>query len=111
VDFLVHDAAAAKIAADDAQATLARVFEPELIDVANQLCPVTGEAVAKNTVVIVGKRLIRLSSPKCVETVELEPERIVKKALEIRASQDAADAKQKPAEAPPKEQHEAQHAA
>lgn len=99
-EFSVHDEAAAKRVADDLQAVLAKLHDPSLVDVGNRTCPVTGEA-AKNHVVVVAKQLIRLSTPKAVETVQQEPQRIVEKARQIRAAQDAEAAKQpapKPAE-------------
>ena len=89
--FQVCDQAAAKLAVDDAQATLAKLFDPKLVEVGNKTCPVNGEAVAANVLVVYDGRIVRLSSSKAVDEFKKEPKKLLAKALEIRARQDAEE--------------------
>lgn len=88
-EFRVSDAKAAALASEDAQATLAKVLDPKLIDVGNATCPVTGTAVAKNTLIVQDGRIVRLSSTKAIDDYKKDPAKFLAKALELRAKQDA----------------------
>jgi len=102
-DFLVADKAAAAIAVESAQVTLAKLADPKLVDVGNGACPVTGEAAAKNVIAILDGRIVRFSSPKAIEEARKDPKKTLAKALELRAREDreresATDAGKKEAE-------------
>lgn len=88
-EFKVADKEAAARAADDAQATLAKLLDPKLVDVGNATCPVNGEAVAKNTIVVHDGRIVRLSSLRVLDEYKKDPAKALQKALDIRAKQDA----------------------
>ncbi len=88
-EFRVADAKAATLASEDAQATLAKLSDPKLIDVANATCPVSGGAVAKNIFVVHDGRIVRLSSIKVIEDYKKDAAKYLAKALELRAKQDA----------------------
>ncbi len=87
-DFLVADKAAAAVASDDAQATLAKLLDPKLVDVGNRACPVTGEAVAKNVIAVMEGRIVRFASPKAIEEARKAPKKTLAKALELRAQEE-----------------------
>ena len=80
-------AGCADAARQQSQITLARLHEPKLIDVANELCPVTDKPVAANTFAVIGEAIVRLSSPKLVAEVEKAPDETLAKAKEIAAKQ------------------------
>lgn len=90
--FQVVDRAAEAVALSDAQATLAKLFDSKLVDLGNKTCPASGEAVAANTIVVYDGRIVRLSSSKAVEEFKKDPKKLLAKALEIRAKQDAEEA-------------------
>ncbi len=89
-EFKVADKEAGARAVEDAQATLAKLLDPKLFDVENATCPVTGEAVAKNTIVVHEGRIVRLSSPRVLDEYKKDAKKSLQKALEIRAKQDEA---------------------
>jgi hypothetical protein len=97
-EFKVADKEAAALASDDAQATLAKLLDPKLVDVKNATCPVTGEAVAKNTIVVHDGRIVRLSSLRVLDEYKKDAAKSLGKALEIRARQDAAAREKEAAE-------------
>ncbi|MDZ4771947.1 MAG: hypothetical protein SGI72_02310 [Planctomycetota bacterium] len=102
-DFSVADKAAAAIAIDDAQATLAKLLDTKLVDVGNATCPITGDAVAKNVIAVIDGRIVRFASAKAVEEAKKEPEKVLAKALELRAKEDrerAEKEKQSPQSTP-----------
>ena len=70
------------------QVALVKAMDPGVTDVANLKCPITGEPVAKNVFCLVGKDLVRLSTPACVDEVKKDPAAALKKAKD-----DAAKAK------------------
>jgi hypothetical protein len=76
----------------ETQVALAKAMDPKLVDVGNPTCPVTGEAVAKNTFAVVDGALIRLSSREAVEKVREDPASYVAKARQIaEAARKAAE--------------------
>lgn len=83
-EFAVRDAAAAELARKESQRTLARLLEPALDDLANTTCPVTGQPIVPNALVVIDGHLIRLSSPKLIEQIEKDPDPVLEKALELR---------------------------
>ncbi len=84
-----------------AQSVLAKALDPEVTEVGNRTCPVTGEPVAADAFCLIGKRLVRLSSPSCVQEVEKEPLAVLAKAVEIAAKQSAPTTKPAEPAAPP----------
>ncbi|MEY2783930.1 MAG: hypothetical protein RL277_134 [Planctomycetota bacterium] len=86
-EFRVFDKAAAQKASEDAQVTLARLLEPnwQLID--NKTCPVSGEAVAANTILVYKSKIVRLSTPKAVDEFRKDPDKLLAKAEAIRAKE------------------------
>ncbi len=101
-DFLVVDKAAALVAVEDAQATLAKLIDPKLTDVGNAACPITGEPVAKNTIAIIGGSIVHFASPKAVEGAKQDPEKALKKARELREREDRERAEKAAREGAPK---------
>jgi len=77
----------ADTARKQSQITLARLREPKLVDVKNEICPVTDKPVAANTFAVIGEAIVRLSSPKLLADVEKAPDETLAKAKEIAAKQ------------------------
>lgn len=80
----VHDAAAARLARQESQTVLAKLNDPKLVDLANKICPITGEATVKNAFVVIDGNIVRLSSPKLVQEVEKNPAKVLARAKELR---------------------------
>ncbi len=74
-------------ARERAQIVLAKLHDPKLIDLENQTCPVSGEPIAKNTIVVIEGTIIRLSSAKLMAEIEKDPAGVLQKAREIRAAE------------------------
>ena len=74
-----------KPAQENAQMVLVKLLKPKVTVVGNKTCPVTGKAVEKNSVVLVGDELVNLSSVKCVDEVQKAPAEMLKKAKESAA--------------------------
>jgi len=70
----------------NSQITLVKATNPKAKDVGNQVCPITGKAVAPNAFVLIGDDIVRLSSPECVDAVKKDPAGALKKAKELAAS-------------------------
>lgn len=87
-EFQVHDAAAAQAARDESQIVLAKLHDPKLVDVANDLCPVSGTAAVKNAFAVIDGHIVRLSSPRSLEDVQKDPAAVLAKAKELRDKQD-----------------------
>jgi uncharacterized protein YuzB (UPF0349 family) len=87
-EFRVHDEAAVRVAREESQIVLAKLNDAKLVDVANNVCPVTGEAAAKNAFAVVESHIVRLSSPKCLEEVQQDPASVLAKAKELREKQE-----------------------
>jgi len=66
----------------NAQVTLVKATNPNVRDVANRTCPITGKPVVANAFALVGDDLIRLSSPECVEGVTKDAAAALRKAKE-----------------------------
>jgi hypothetical protein len=81
--FGVRDQEAAAKARASSQIVLAKLRDPKLVDVGNDLCPIDGKPVAPNAFVVIDGRIVRLSSPKNVEAAQKDPARTLAKALEI----------------------------
>jgi hypothetical protein len=62
------------------QVFLAKAMDPNLVDVKNTVCPVTGKPTEPNAFCVIGKDLVRLSSQKCVAEVKEDPAGILAKA-------------------------------
>jgi hypothetical protein len=92
VEFSVLDAPAAKKAVEDAQATLAKLRDPKLVDVGNRTCPILGTPVAPNVVAIHAGHLIRLASVEAFEELQKDPAQGLARARAIRAREDQAAA-------------------
>ncbi len=101
-DFLVVDKTAATKALADVQATLAKLLEPKLDDVGNEMCPVTGKPVIANTIAIFDGHIVRFASAKAIEEAKADAPKVLKKALEIRATEDRERAEKAAREAAPK---------
>lgn len=99
-EFRVLDKAAAKRASEDAQVTLCRLLEPKWEVIDNQTCPVTGEAVAANTIAVYKQVVVRLSSPKAVEEFRKDPDKVLEKARTIRKKELEEAAKREKAGTP-----------
>ena len=69
----------------------------KLIDLANSVCPVSGERSARNVFVVIDGTIVRLSDAKCVAEAEKDPVKVLAKAKEIRAADEKLRAEKKPA--------------
>jgi hypothetical protein len=76
-------------ARENAQIVLAKLADPKLVDLENELCPVSGEAVARNTFVVIEGTIVRISSAKLVDEIAKDSAKVLRKARELRAAQDA----------------------
>ncbi len=79
--FRVFDDAAARVAREHSQRTLARVVEPNLVEVGNAVCPIDGRPVSANAIAVIEGRIVGLSSPKHVEELSKDPSGALKRAL------------------------------
>jgi hypothetical protein len=73
----------------ESQRYLALLGNAELEDLANPLCPVSGEAVVANAYCTIGTVLVRLSSPLHLEAVQQDPTAVLAKARAIVAEHGA----------------------
>lgn len=96
-DFLVADKAAAVVALDDAQATLAKLADPKLVDVGNATCPTTGEPVARNTIALIDGHIVRFATVKAIEAAKTDAKVTLAKARELRAKEDRERGEKSPA--------------
>lgn len=62
------------------QVFLAKAMDPKVVDVKNTVCPVTGKPTEANAFCVIGKDLVRLSSPTCVAEVKKDPAGVLAKA-------------------------------
>ncbi len=69
-----------------AQLVLAKANRPALVDVGNEICPITGGGIDERTFVLVGEQVVRLSSPECVAAVEKDPAAALQRAVASRSS-------------------------
>jgi hypothetical protein len=75
------------VAQASAQVVLAKVTDDKVVDLKNQLCPVTGGPVTKNDFAIIGTTVVHLSSPECVDEVLKDPRTVLAKAKESAKQQ------------------------
>ncbi len=85
LDFAVCCAECKKAALEDSQIVVAKLNNPQLQDLANRECPISGLPVAKNTFLVVEQQLVRLSSGDCVEWAAKDPKRVLEKVNEYKA--------------------------
>lgn len=74
------DSCIAEVGKND-QIVLARLADPNLVDLENTQCPITGAPVAPNAFCVIGDRLVHLSAPGCVDAVRKDPAAALEKAL------------------------------
>jgi hypothetical protein len=86
-EFFVRGPADVALARENSQIVLAKLEDPTLVDLGNDICPVSGEAVTKNSFAVIEGTLVRLSSPKLLDDVAKDPAAVLKKARELRAKQ------------------------
>lgn len=91
-EFFVRSKEQVRAAQENSQVVLAKLNDPKLVDLDNKTCPVTGEAVAKNTFVVIEGTIVRLSSAKLLEEVAKDPAKVLAKAKEIRAKEEKEQA-------------------
>lgn len=87
-EFFVRSKADVRTAQENSQVVLAKLNDPKLVDLDNKTCPVTGEAVAKNTFVVIDGAIVRLSSAKLLEEIAKDSAKVLAKAKEIRAKEE-----------------------
>lgn len=85
--------ASVKPARANAQITITKAINPDVVDIGNQTDPVTGLPVVANAFVLIDRDLVRLSSPAVVEDVRRDPEKARAAAKAIAAAEAAARAK------------------
>lgn len=68
------------VARREHQLTLAKLREPKLKDVGNDVCPVSGKPVDVNAIVAIGDDLVRLASPRLLAEVQKAPAEVLAKA-------------------------------
>jgi hypothetical protein len=86
-----------KPARANAQITLTKALNPDVVDVGNGTDPVTGLPVVDNAFVLIDRDLVRLSGPTVVEAVRKDPEKARAAAKAIAAKEADARAKAKAA--------------
>ncbi len=86
-EFFVRSKENVRAAQENSQVVLAKLNDPKLVDLDNKTCPVTGEAVAKNTFVVIDGTIVRLSSAKLLDEIAKDPAKVLAKAKEIRAKE------------------------
>jgi len=69
-------------AREHSQVTLVHLLMPDVVDVRNERCPIDGQPVVANAICLIGKNLVRLSSPKHVAQVRADPAAALAKARE-----------------------------
>lgn len=85
-----------KTAQENPQVTLAKAMDSSLKDLGNTTCPVTGKPVEKNTIVVIDKSIVHLSSSKCIEQVQQDPAGMLKKATPADKASESKPADKKP---------------
>jgi hypothetical protein len=65
------------------QATLVKLTRQDVVDVGNATCPVSGEPVVANAIVLVDGAMVHLASHKHVEAVKQAPATMLGKAREL----------------------------
>lgn len=73
----------------DAQVVLARLAEPKLVDLGNDVCPVRGTKTAPNAFAVVDGHVVRLADAKAVEDMKKDPAAVLAKAKQLAAEQPA----------------------
>lgn len=71
----------------DAQVVLAKLAEPQLVDLGNNLCPISGAATNPNQFVVIADHVVRLADGKAVEASKQDPEGTLAKAKQLAAEQ------------------------
>lgn len=94
-EFFVRSKENVRAAQDNSQVVLAKLNDPKLVDLDNKTCPVTGEAVAKNTIVVIDGTIVRLSSAKLLEEIAKDSAKVLAKAKEIRAKEQKEEKEKK----------------
>ncbi len=97
--FSVCCAGCVDAARQHSQVTLLKVTQPNVKDVGNATCPVTGTATVPNAFALVDAALVHLSSPKAADELAKDPATALAKAQAIAKAQ------------PSKPKHEHQKAA
>jgi len=87
VEFRLSRAEHAAAARANAQAILAKLENPDLEDLGNLTCPVTGGAADPGAVVQIGTTLVRLSSMQQLEAVRADAAGMLLKARALRAQE------------------------
>lgn len=77
------------VAKKDAQAVLAKIGEPKLVDLGNDVCPVRGTKTVPNAFVVVDGHVVRLADGKSLEDVQKDPAAVLAKAKKLAAEQPA----------------------
>ena len=86
----------------DAQVVLAKIGEPKLVDVGNDVCPVRGTKTVPNAFVVVDGHVVRLADGKSFEDVQKDPAAVLAKAKKLAAEQPAKPKHVHQPAAPPK---------
>ncbi len=77
------------VAKKDAQVVLAKLEEPKLVELGNDVCPVRGTPTAPNAFVVVDGHVVRLADAKAVDEVKKDPAAALAKAKKLAAEQPA----------------------
>lgn len=91
-EFHVLDEREAATAREHAQVVLAKLHEPELVDLENKTCPLADAPTVAHAFVVIEKSIVRLSSPRLREQVEADPGKVLRKAREIAEAERAKKA-------------------
>lgn len=94
-EFFVRSKEQVRPAQENSQVVLAKLNDPKLVDLDNKTCPVTGEAVAKNTFVVIDSTIVRLSSAKLLDEIAKDPAKVLAKAKEIHAKEQKEEKERK----------------
>jgi hypothetical protein len=85
-------------AQDNSQIVLTKLVHPQVRDLANTSCPLTGKPAEKNAFVLIGDDLIHLSSTRCLEVVRNAPEETLRKAKKSAPATEPKGGETKPAD-------------
>lgn len=95
-EFFVHAPEHVAAALADSQVVLAKLNDPQLVDLGNARCPLTDQPVVPNAFVVIEGQVVRLSSSRLLEDIARDPAKVLARAKEIAAQQAAEKAASQP---------------
>jgi len=78
----LHRPECVAVARADAQVVLAKAIAPELVEVGNPTCPVSGKPVEKNRFCVIDGRIVRLATAEALDGARKDPKGTLERALD-----------------------------